>query len=196
MPTAVANYYGYCSAGGSGGGIRLVANTIQGKGTVQCAGASSANAGYGGGGNGWVRIECVNSNYNLNITPAAPPLQLADRSAPTIWPPSSGPSVSIVSIGGMAAPADPRAGFAPIAADVAIQQCTTTTVVMLTTNVESASRVTVRVTPRSNGNYTETAAYVLSTNSVSPLVLQWVANVPVQNGFASLTAHVKRPGIP
>ena len=65
--------------------------------------------------------------------------------------------------------------------------------VIETTNVEQASSVIVRATPRSNGNYTETAASVSQVVSENPLVLQWTATVPVNPGYSAFIVRVVRP---
>ena len=74
-----------------------------------------------------------------------------------------------------------------------LPQTTNTAVVVQTVNAETASQVLVRVTARANAQFTETAATLVQTNSLNPLTLTWVANVPVNAGFSSLIARVIRP---
>jgi hypothetical protein len=107
--------------------------------------------------------------------------------------PTAGPTVKVVSIGGNAAPADPLAGFGAVGADVVLPRVANTTVVVETTNVEEASVVTVRATPRSNGNFTQADASVTTVVSEDPLVLRWTANVPVQDGYSAIQVKVVRP---
>lgn len=177
------------AGGGSGGGIRLVAHTLAGAGSLTCLGG----AGYGAGGVGRIRIERVTPAYSIQPTPDADVVALADNASPRIWMPESGPVVRVVSVGGQAAPPDPAAAFGTVGADLVLPQTTGTTVVVETTNVESASVVTVRVSPRANANFTETTATVSSIVSEDPLVIRWVANVPVKDGYSAIQVKVVRP---
>jgi pantoate kinase len=98
-----------------------------------------------------------------------------------------------VSIGGTDASADPRAEFGSIGADVVLPRVANTTVVVETTNVEEASVVTVRATPRSNGNFSQATATVTEVVSADPLVVRWTANVPVNDGYSAIQVKVVRP---
>jgi hypothetical protein len=129
----------------------------------------------------------------LQITPDPSVVTLPSGATPQIWLPTNGPTVKIVSIGGKVAPADPRAEFAAIGADLVLPRVTNTTVVVETTNLERASVVTVRATPRSDGNFTQANAAVTSVVSEDPLVLRWTANVPVKDGYAAIQVKVVRP---
>lgn len=177
------------AGGGSGGGIRLVANALAGSGTVQCLGANDQS--YGGLGR--VRIERVLNNNTIQVTPDPSVVPLQTGTTPLIWLPTNGPTATIVSVGALAAPADPRASFGTYGPDVTLPQTTNTAVVVQTVNAETASQVLVRVTARANAQFTETAATLVQTNSLNPLTLTWVANVPVNAGFSSLIARVIRP---
>ena len=110
-----------------------------------------------------------------------------------LWPPSNAPEVRVVSIGGANAPADPRASFGSAGADVALPQATSTQVIIETTNVEQASQVKVRVTPRSNANATVVDATFSSQVSATPLVLRWTATLPVNTGYSAVQVKVVRP---
>ena len=90
--------------------------------------------------------------------------------------------MKVVSFGAVNAPADPKAGFGTIGADVALPNTANTTVIVETTNVEAASVVKVRGTPRSNANYSEVNATLQSTVSTTPLVIRWTASLPVATG--------------
>ena len=187
-------------SGGSGGGIRLVADTLAGSGIVQAFGG--ATPGTYPNGLGWstigtpgrIRIERVLNANDLQLTPDPSVVTLASGATPQIWLPTNGPTTRIVSIGGVDAPADPRAGFGSIGADTILPRVTNTTVVVETTNVELASIVTVRATPRSNGDFFEvTANPILPVISEDPLVIRWTANVPVQDGYSAVQVKVVRP---
>jgi hypothetical protein len=177
------------TGGGSGGGIRLIASTLTGTGSVQAIGGT----GWAAGGLGRIRIERVTNTSNLQVNPDPSVVPLQGAATPLIWLPSDGPTATVVSIGGLSAPADPRASFGTYGPDVSLPQASTTPVVIATTNAESASTVKVRVTPRASGNYTETTATCTATNSTNPLVLLWTANVPVNPGYSAVQVRVVRP---
>lgn len=99
----------------------------------------------------------------------------------------------VVSICGEVTPADPRAEFGVHGADIVLPQVTTIPVVIETTNVEEASVVIVRATPRSNGRLTTAPASVGEVVSEDPKVLRWTADLPVQAGYSAIQVHVVRP---
>ncbi|HEX3798503.1 MAG TPA: hypothetical protein VH413_07365 [Verrucomicrobiae bacterium] len=178
------------ASGGSGGGIRLVANTFSGSGIIQALGG----AGDHPGGLGRIRIERVTNNNNSQVNPDPSILALQAGSTPVIWPPSTGPSAKIISIGNVTAPADPRASFGTFGPDVALPEVTNTQVLVETTNVETAAIVNVRVSPRANAQYTEVVAGLNQIISTNPMVIRWLAtNVPVQDGYSSVIVRVVRP---
>jgi hypothetical protein len=184
------NFYGiYGSGDGSGGGIRLVAQTLAGNGTVLAPGGSNPMA----GGLGRIRIERVVNTNSISVTPDPSVVDLAPGSTALLWPPNNAPVLTIVSIGTTNAPADPRAGFGTIGADVVQPLTNSIPVVIETTNVEQASQVFVLGTPRSNGSSTEVNATVSSVVSTSPLTLLWTANLPVNVGYSAIQVQVVRP---
>lgn len=180
------------AGGGSGGGIRIVAQALAGNGTIECVGGRKGTWGNPGG-LGRVRLERVVNENNLQVTPDPSLVNLADGATPLIWLPADGPTVRIVSIEGQEAPADPRAGFGTIGADIVLPQVTNVTVVVETANVDLASVVRIRATPRANGNFTETTNTTSRIITEDPLVIRWMGNVPVQDGYAAIQAHVVRP---
>ncbi len=182
-------YYQNAGGAGSGGGIRLVADTLVGNGVVE----SLAGAGASPGSLGRIRVERAANTSSLQLTPDPSVVTLPPGATPLIWVPVDGPTVRVVSVGGNTASADPRAGFGAIGADVVLPRVSSTTVVVETTNVEQASVVTVRATPRSNGNFTQADASVTTVVSEDPLVLRWTANVPVQDGYSAIQVKVVRP---
>ncbi len=184
-----ANQFPWSFAGGGGGGIRLVAASLTGNGVVRALGGNGGTP----GGLGRIRVERVANTNTLQITPDPSVVTLSNGATPQIWLPVNGPMVRVVSVGGINAPADPLAEFGAVGADVTLPQTTGTTVVAETSNVERASIVTIRVTPRSDGNFTETTATMSEVVSEDPLVLRWKANVPVKNGYAAVQVKVVRP---
>ena len=168
----------------------MVSDTLIGNGIVQTLGGST---GANPGGVGRIRIERGTNISTMQITPDPSVVILPSGATPQIWLPANGPTVKVISIGGSPAPADPRAGFGAIGADTVLPRVSSTTVVVETTHVEAASVVTVRATPRSNGNFTEATASVTEVISEDPLVIRWTANVPVKDGYSAIQVKVVRP---
>lgn len=176
--------------GGSGGAIRLVCEELTGTGRVNALGGHSL---IYPGGLGRICIERAVVEGDLTVYPDPRVVTIATGSTPLVWLPDNGPSVRVVSIGGNPAPADPRAGFGAVGADVVLPWVSATTVVIETTNVEQASVVTARYTPRANGNFLEAKAGVPEVISEDPLVLRWTANIAVQDGYGAIQVKVVRP---
>jgi hypothetical protein len=174
---------------GSGGGIRIIADVFSGSGLIQAVGGSTTSS----GGNGRIRIERVTNSSTMVPTPDPSVVDLAVNSTALLWPPSGAPEVKVISVGGTNAPADPKAGFGTIGADVALPSASTTTVIVETTNVEAASVVKIRATPRSNASFSEVDATLESTVSTIPLVIRWTATLPVGTGYNAVQARVIRP---
>ena len=184
---ATPNYGG---GSGSGGGIRLVTETFAGVGAVSALGGLARNP----GGDGRIRIERANNSYSGPLTPPSPSvIPLGPTDTALLWPPADAPQVKIVSIGGQNIGADPLASFGTFGADAALPQTASTQVLIETTNVEQASQVKVRGTPRSNGTYTEVAATVSTVVSNTPLVVRWTATLPVGVGYSAVQVKVIRP---
>jgi hypothetical protein len=112
---------------------------------------------------------------------------------PLIWLPDDGPSVRIVSIGGVSAPVDPRATFGMEGADIQLIQTSSVPVLVETRNVEQVSTVSVRVGPQANASYSTVNATVQQVVSTNPPVILWRANVPVQLGHSAMQVRVVRP---
>ncbi len=179
------------SGSGSGGGIRLVADTFTGTGQVEARGGIGAER---FGSLGRVRMErVVNNNTWTAIAPDPSVVGLPAGDTALLWPTATAPTVTVISIGSENVPGDPMASFGTVGADVALAQTNTTRVVIETTYVEQASAVTVRVTPRSNANYTEVAASVDEEISSDPLTIRWIADIPVNVGYSAIQVHVVRP---
>ena len=177
------------TGGGSGGAVRLIAKSLDGSGVVQCLGGGGSNP----GGLGRIRIERANNNNSLQVNPDPSVVTLADLTSPQIWMPATGPQVRIVSVGGKTPPSDPLAAFGAAGADVTLPQVTTSEVIVETTNVEEAATVKVRVSPRANGNFTETLAGTHQVITSDPLVIRWTASVPVNDGYSAMQVRVVRP---
>ena len=94
-------------------------------------------------------------------------------------------------------PADPRAEFGAVGADVTLPQTSSVPVVVETVNAEAASTVLIRGTPRAGvpdgGYYNEATANLEQIVSTSPLVIRWTNNLPVVNGYWVVQARLIRP---
>jgi hypothetical protein len=184
--------YGGIGAG-SGGAIRLVCDTVQGRGVVSAVGGKTDGKAAEGG-FGRLRVERF-QNVNLNpgvisFGPDPSVVTLTQGSEAMIWPPAGAPEVRITSIGGQSVSLDPRAGFGAFGPDVALPVTSTSFVTVETKNVEPASQVIVRVTPKSNTDFIEAnAAIVSSTNGA----IQWRAGVDVTVGYSAVQVRVVRP---
>lgn len=175
---------------GSGGSIRVVSDVLMGGGVLDTRGGEYWNSGSPGR----IRLERVSTDGVMTFNPQTPsvvPLQAG--AVAQVWMPTNGPSVRIVSIGGVAAPADPRASFGGAGADVSLPQTATVPVVLETTNVEDASKVKVRIMPRANAQLVEKEATLQQVVSTSPRVIRWVVDLPTSGGYAAIQARVIRP---
>lgn len=177
------------SGGGSGGAIRLIATELAGAGVVSALGTD----GEFPGSFGRTRIERVVNNNSITMTPDASIVAIFDEASATLWPPIGAPEVRVLSIGAVNTPTDPRAEFGTFGADVALPITASTRVLVETKNVEQASQVKVRGTPRSNGNFTEVVATVDTIVNNNPLVIRWKADLPVNVGYSAVQARVIRP---
>jgi hypothetical protein len=101
--------------------------------------------------------------------------------------------VRIVSIGGSNAPTDPRAAFGTYGADVALPVATQAIAIVETINVETASQVRVRITPRDTFQASEIGASYVSTVTNDPLTVLWQANLPANLGYSAVQVKVIRP---
>ena len=144
---------------------------------------------------GRIRIERVLNANTINAVPTNPSvIDLPEGATALLWPPSGAPEVRIFSLGSVSTPVDPRAEFGTIGADVTLPITSSTTAIIETKNVEANSVVKVRVTPRSNGNFTELPAIRDETFvSSDPAVLHWKAELPVNVGYSAVQVKVVRP---
>jgi len=162
---------------------------LAGSGGLQAVAGVSERA----AGNGRIRVERVSNTASLTVVPDPSVIDLAAGSTALLWPPTGAPEVRVVSVGGGVAPTNPRAEFGTVGADVALPATDSTQVIVETRNIEQASAVRVRGTPRSNGNFTEVNATVDSIVSNDPLVIRWTASLPVNIGYSAVQVRVVRP---
>jgi hypothetical protein len=146
------------SGSGSGGAVRLVANTVKGSGTINVSGGSSV---WGSGGAGFVRIEAFN-NTGINVVGASSFLRPTTPSAAI---PTNLPSLRITSIGGVTVPANGTGGL-PSQPDISFSQTQTGTVLLnvATSGIPINTTFNVRVAP-TDGKYGGISTFTGTTSS-------------------------------
>ena len=172
--TANGSGTGWSDWGGTysgAGAIRIVANTILGNGSVSAA---------------VVRTEANSVSPQLVISPntvAVPP-----GATPIIWPPANAPTVTILSVNGTGAPADPMAAVLT-SSDISISTNNPVDIILQAQNFPPSGTVSVRVTPKYSGYWSLDASYVSGDFSQST----WKATTTLPNGFCVLQAHATSP---
>jgi hypothetical protein len=159
---------------GSGGAIRLVANSISGTGTLDVRN------------DGRIRLEANSVSGNVVTLPqtiAVPP-----ATPPTIWPGNGAPTVKITNVDSSAAPAVPTAPL-DLTADVGVSTNGATTVTLQTTNFPTTGTVQVRAAPKF-GAASWTTAVFQSGDATSA---NWTATVTFPTGFTTLQARATVP---
>lgn len=161
-------------SGGSGGAIRLVANSISGSGTIDVRN------------DGRIRLEANNVSGSLVTLPQT--IAVAPATPPTIWPGNEAPTVKITNVDSSAAPAVPTAPL-DLAADVGVSTNGASTVTIQTTNFPTNGNVQVRAAPKF-GTAAWTTAVFQSGDSTSAT---WTATVTFPTGFTTLQARATVP---
>jgi plastocyanin len=175
------------ASGGSGGAVRVVAETTSGIGLVQ-----ALNRFHRRDAEGRIRIECNNPvgfSFQPNTFPVAPrvPVQL--------WPEPAAPTARIVSVNGLNAPADPRASMDFLApADLRVPAGSRTNLVTVeTVNLPTNAVVTLRVISTPSGDDERLTAEYLSTDPANPNRHLWSRQVVIQPGFHALQVVARVP---
>jgi len=171
--TGTITVNGYCHADGgtatgydgigSGGAIRLVANTITGN-----NGKIEALSG------GRIRLEANSVGGTITINPTT--AGVAPASPATIFPAPNAPTVKVVSVYGITnGLADPKAimSASPGLDDVTLVTTNTVNIQLQTQNFPTNGTVTVYIKPRNNGSQTTLTASFVSGNTNSAL---WQVN--------------------
>lgn len=164
------------SGGGSGGAIRLVANTINGNGTLSALP------------DGRTRLEA--NSVSGSLSPLPQTVAVAPQNPPVIWPDVNAPTVKIFKVDATTVPASPTASL-DISADVGVSVNSTVSVIVRTTNFVTAGGVVqVRAAGKFTSPPTWTTAILQSGNDTQA---DWVAIVPCPSGFTTLQARATRP---
>ena len=164
------------SSTGSGGAIRLVANTVTGTGALNSAAT------------GRVRVEANSMPATIVTTPltiAVPP-----NPTPTLFQSPTSPTCKILSVDSNA-PADvddPRANFVT-SADIGINKTSQVAVVVETRNfVTAGARVTVRITGKYGSLFSSTE--ILTPNAGgTTAVSTWTLNTAIPQGYHMIQAR-------
>jgi hypothetical protein len=183
----LANGGGDNKSGGSGGAVRIVAETTSGNGLVQ-----ALNPQLDPKSEGRTRIEC-NNPVGFSFQPATFPV--APRVPVQLWPEPAAPTARIVSVNGLNAPADPRASMDFLApADLRVPAGSRTNLVTVeTVNLPTNAVVTLRVVSTPSGDDERLTAEYLSTDPANPNRHLWSRQVVIQPGFHALQVVARVP---
>jgi hypothetical protein len=172
---------------GSGGGIRLIANTIAGSGTITATGGGPNSATYVGG-RGRIRLEANTFSFSGATNPAV------TVSTPGVVYLSPLPTLSITAVGGASVPAAPGGLFTfpdialpvstvnPVTVNLAASNIPVGTIIKVTANPRNGSRLAWDSTALSGSNAASTATASVTLSTTVPTVLRAEAT------FAVLTA--------
>jgi len=169
--------------GGSGGAIRLIADAVQGPGSL--------DAWTNGWGGAWGRIRIEANSVSLT-DPGAPRYTLGSPGATAVlWPSDLGnaPSARIISVGGQPAPTDPRASLDFPGADVTVPSGGAQLAVIETRNVPLDWSVVVKVVPKQGYDDLIRAAYISGDDTLAT----WNATLPLSSGFTVVQVRASKP---
>ena len=171
---------------GSGGGIRLVSDTIAGPGTL------NAGGGYGQmlGGAGRIRLEA--NSIDPSITHDPPYTAGSPGATVTVWPEATAPTIRVTQLHTEPVPADPWASMAYPFADVSIAIAEPVTVDLTANNMPLDWVVTVRVVPRNGADQSVSATFLSGDETES----YWQASVVMPQGFSAVQARASAPETP
>jgi hypothetical protein len=175
--------YCWSSGSGSGGAIRLIANTLQGSGEISAVGGGVCSA-YGGAGR--IRIEANSNNLTAVSSPAYSVGIPGDTPRIFRAPGDNIPEIRAVELGGKPVPRDPRPGQT-IPPDVQIADPGLTTLHIEALHVPAGSMVTVRVVPVSGQDQVYQATY--DGPGDEPNQTLWTADVNLAGGFSTVQVY-------
>jgi len=168
--------------GGSGGAIRLVATTITGSnGALDVRGGSGSSGigvGSGAGAAGRLRLESYTNTASINVNAIAPSTALPSAVALV-----SGPTLSITSIGGVAAPLAPAASFSSPDVTLPASIANPVTVTLAGANIPPGTPVVITVTGQTGG-----ATSVSATLAGSPASTTASATISVPANRPSIVS--------
>ncbi|HEY3267449.1 MAG TPA: hypothetical protein VGM37_11015 [Armatimonadota bacterium] len=169
---------------GSGGAIRIVADTMSGTGQMNARGGIGVTA---SGGDGRIRIEANDLSFAGAATPA--PSTLQPLGEPVIWPPGTIPSLTLSQIAGKPVPADPHAGLDSADHYATVASVQPINVRLNAKNVPLTWNVVLRVVPFYGHDFTASAKNVSGDDTASV----WEATVTVPMGASAFQARASKP---
>jgi len=177
---------------GAGGAVRLIAEQVSGTGTLDCRGGfwdkdSPEDTTFEQGrSEGRIRVETVSFSPTITMFPET--VAVAPADPPLLFPPANAPSVRIISVDALLAPADPTAPL-QATSDVAIQNNGSVKIVLQTENFPIEGVVQVRVAEKF-GN----AQWVNATNTAGDInSASWEVFHTFDDGFTTLQARATAP---
>lgn len=184
--------YGAHGGAGSGGAIRLITPIIQGSGSLNATrGVSVTNGSYNGGA-GLTRIEATTQNLGtLTITPSA---SIVDPGAtPLFWPDTATPAIRVVSLNGVAVPADPQALLTYPWQDVYLNGTGNVTALLEATNVQTTATLQVYVTKQGGPRTLLSSGSVTLVGGNTALSTWQAVFTSVPNGMFAIQARAVLP---
>lgn len=175
----------YDNGGGSGGAVRIIADSFRGT-TAGSINALGGTAQYRVGGVGRIRIEANNRTYVGASNPAAS--IAVPATPPTIWPKETHPSLKVLSIGGVTAPADPRSNIDYPQQDLLLASTSAMTIRLEARNVPANWLIKVRIVPRTGAETTVNATKVSGDTTLS----YWEASISLANGLSFIQARASK----
>lgn len=176
----------HSSGGGSGGGIRIIANHVSGNGSLQAKGGrrlGSTGASHSSqyGGDGRIRLECFE---NSMLDPGQPTASFGAPDEPAlIFPDENTPVIRSIRLGGRDVPADPKVlTYTP---GLTFEATGDYTLEIEASMVPSDAEIEVRLTPGQGEVQIFNAGFV-SGNLGSSL---WMATVTLPEGRMEIQAR-------
>jgi hypothetical protein len=149
------------TGGGSGGGIKLVANTISGNGTLSAAGGNATNYGVSGG-VGRIRVEAYSNS--LSSGASNPPYTFG---SPTNVFLTNPPTLKITTIGGYNVPASPTGAYNQPDITIPSNDPNPVIVNVSATNIPAGTSLSVLVIPQYGGATTSVKTSLNGTDQES-----------------------------
>ena len=135
--------YGSYGGGGSGGGIRLIATRLEGRGLLSASGGYGSGSWTQGGGRGRIRLE----SYFDDFTGSTVGVTTRGFTGIIIMPTNELPQLSITSIGGVPVSVSPSGQLATPDAVLSAQQNNAIPITVHCSNIPLNSPITVTVKP-------------------------------------------------
>ncbi len=182
---ADGGYHSTYAESGSGGAIRIIANQVLGAGTLEAAY-------YGDPGR--IRLEANTVANTITVNPST--VGVAPANPAVIFPTTNAPTVTIVSVAGLAAPADPKAIMSPDtgADDLAIAATSAVNIILQTKNFPTTGTVNVYIKPLNSAQSILTAALVSGNSSQATWQVSTVLPYPTASqGHTVIQARAVAP---